>query len=131
MGYWYPQVAVYDDVNGWVAEPYLLGAEFYMDPADYDVQVTVPRGWTVGATGTLQNAATILSRAARDSLARRAHVGADRARVITPRLERRARLHPRREPHDHLALQGDRRAGFCVGHERPLCLGRDSPWWRR
>ena len=54
MGYWYPQVAVYDDVNGWMADPYLLEAEFYMDPADYDVRLTVPRGWVVGATGSLQ-----------------------------------------------------------------------------
>src|SRR5438034_4618424 len=61
MGYWYPQIAVYDDVDGWVADPYLLEAEFYMDLADYDVRLTVPRGWVVGATGTLQNAAAILS----------------------------------------------------------------------
>ena len=69
MGYWYPEVAVYDDVDGWVADPYLLEAEFYMDPADYDVRITVPRGWVVGATGTLRNAAAVLSAAARDSLA--------------------------------------------------------------
>ncbi|MGH7634412.1 MAG: M1 family aminopeptidase, partial [Gemmatimonadaceae bacterium] len=42
-------------------DPYLNGAEFYMDPADYDVRLTVPRGWLVGATGTLQNAAQVLS----------------------------------------------------------------------
>jgi len=68
MGYWYPQFAVYDDVDGWVADPYTLAAEFYMDPADYDVRLTVPRGWVVGATGTLRNEAEILSPAARDSL---------------------------------------------------------------
>ncbi|MDQ2768751.1 MAG: M1 family peptidase, partial [Gemmatimonadota bacterium] len=45
FGYWYPQLAVYDDVNGWMADPYLLEAEFYMDPADYDVRLTAPRGW--------------------------------------------------------------------------------------
>ncbi|MDQ6737701.1 MAG: M1 family metallopeptidase, partial [Gemmatimonadota bacterium] len=72
-GYWYPQVAVYDDVNGWVADPYLLEAEFYMDPADYDVRVTVPRGWVVGATGTLQNAMSILNPAARARLAQARH----------------------------------------------------------
>ncbi|HLB10031.1 MAG TPA: hypothetical protein VK617_10880, partial [Gemmatimonadaceae bacterium] len=44
MGYWYPQVAVFDDVNGWMADPYQLEAEFYMAPADYDVRVTAPRG---------------------------------------------------------------------------------------
>jgi hypothetical protein len=69
MGYWYPQVAVYDDVNGWMADPYLLEAEFYMDPADYDVRVTMPRGWLVGATGSLRNAADILSMQARNRLA--------------------------------------------------------------
>ncbi|HEY6853988.1 MAG TPA: M1 family metallopeptidase [Gemmatimonadales bacterium] len=68
MGYWYPQIAVYDDVDGWVADPYLLEAEFYMDPADYDVRVTVPHGWVVGATGTLETPAAVLSAAARDSL---------------------------------------------------------------
>jgi len=76
MGYWYPQVAVYDDVNGWVADPYLLQAEFYMDPADYDVRVTVPRGWVVGATGTLENANDILTPAARARLAEARRTGA-------------------------------------------------------
>jgi Peptidase family M1 domain len=83
MGYWYPQLAVYDDVDGWVTEPYLLEAEFYMDPADYDVQLTVPRGWVVGATGTLQNAAALLSPAARDSLAAARRSGRV-VRVLTP-----------------------------------------------
>ena len=69
MGYWYPQVAVYDDVDGWVADQYVLAAEFYMDPADYDVHVTVPRDWVVGATGTLLNADSILSPSARAKLA--------------------------------------------------------------
>ena len=69
MGYWYPQIAVYDDVEGWVADPYVLEAEFYMDPADYDVHITVPNGWVVGATGSLQNADSILSMSARAKLA--------------------------------------------------------------
>ena len=68
-GYWYPQIAVYDDVSGWVTDPYLLEAEFYMDPADYDVRITVPRGWPVGATGRLENANDLLSPAARARLA--------------------------------------------------------------
>ncbi len=75
MGYWYPEVAVYDDVNGWVADPYLLEAEFYMDPADYDVRVTVPHAWVVGATGTLENPADILSAAARARLAEARRTG--------------------------------------------------------
>ena len=75
MGYWYPQIAVYDDVDGWVADQYVLAAEFYMDPADYDVHVTVPNGWVVGATGTLQNADSILSPSARAKLAQARRTG--------------------------------------------------------
>ncbi|MCG6954889.1 MAG: M1 family metallopeptidase, partial [Gemmatimonadetes bacterium] len=83
MGYWYPEIAVYDDVNGWVADPYLLEAEFYMDPADYDVRVTVPRGWVVGATGELRNAGEVLSESALDSLAAVRRSGGV-VRVVTP-----------------------------------------------
>jgi hypothetical protein len=75
-GYWYPQVAVYDDVNGWVADPYLLQAEFYMDPADYDVRITVPHGWVVGATGDLLNGLDLLSVSARAKLAEARRTGA-------------------------------------------------------
>ncbi|HEX8849617.1 MAG TPA: M1 family metallopeptidase [Gemmatimonadaceae bacterium] len=83
MGYWYPQVAVYDDVSGWVADPYLLEAEFYMDHADYDVRLTVPRGWTVAATGTLRNASEILAPATIAKLAEARRSGAV-VRVLTP-----------------------------------------------
>jgi hypothetical protein len=83
LGYWYPQIAVYDDVSGWVADPYLLQAEFYMEHADYDVRVTVPQGWTVGATGTLRNAGTVLSAAARAKLAR-ARSGGDVVTISSP-----------------------------------------------
>jgi hypothetical protein len=76
MGYWYPQVAVYDDVHGWVADPYLLEAEFYMDQADYDVRLTVPRGWVIGATGSLVNAAGILSATTRAKLGDARRTGA-------------------------------------------------------
>jgi hypothetical protein len=76
MGYWYPQVAVYDDVHGWVADPYLLEAEFYMDPADYDVRLTVPRGWVVGATGALANPSDVLTPTARGRLADARRTGA-------------------------------------------------------
>ena len=76
MGYWYPQIAVYDDVEGWVADQYILSVEFYMDPADYDVHVTVPRGWVVGATGTLVNPDAILSASARSKLAEARSTGA-------------------------------------------------------
>lgn len=61
LGYWYPQVAVYDDVDGWVAEPYQGNGEFYMGYGTYDVSLTLPEGWLVAATGTLQNPGDVLS----------------------------------------------------------------------
>ncbi|PQJ33929.1 hypothetical protein BSZ35_04290 [Salinibacter sp. 10B] len=75
LGYWYPQVAVYDDVDGWVARPYTGQAEFYMGQADYDVRLTVPPHWLVGATGTLQNPEAVLSARSRRRLARARHTG--------------------------------------------------------
>ncbi len=75
MGYWYPQVAVYDDVHGWVAEPYTGQAEFYMGQADYDVRLTVPPHWLVGATGQLQNPEAVLSARSQRRLRRARRTG--------------------------------------------------------
>ncbi|HEU5041624.1 MAG TPA: M1 family metallopeptidase [Gemmatimonadales bacterium] len=61
ISYWYPQMAVYDDVNGWQIDQYLGNAEFYMGYGDYDVTLTVPEGWLVNATGELQNRDEVLS----------------------------------------------------------------------
>ncbi|MFL5495410.1 MAG: M1 family metallopeptidase [Gemmatimonadales bacterium] len=83
LGYWYPQMAVYDDLSGWVTDPYLGVAEFYMDPADYDVRLRVPKGWVVGATGTLEDSSSVLSRRTLDRLAQ-ARRGRDVVHVISP-----------------------------------------------
>jgi hypothetical protein len=69
VAYWYPQVAVYDDVTpGWQIDPYMGTSEFYMGYGDYEVALTVPAGWLIGATGTLENAADVLSPVARARL---------------------------------------------------------------
>lgn len=52
---WYPQVAVFDDVVGYDVSPYSGQGEFYLEYGDFDVALTLPAGWTVGATGVLQN----------------------------------------------------------------------------
>jgi len=72
IAYWYPQLAVYDDISGWQDDPYQGTAEFYMGYADYDVALTVPEGWLIGATGTLQNPEQVLSPPARERLRRAA-----------------------------------------------------------
>lgn len=69
VSYWYPQLAVYDDVNGWQADQYRGNAEFYMGYGDYDVALTVPAGYLIAATGTLTNPTAVLSRQTRERLA--------------------------------------------------------------
>ena len=61
INYWYPQMAVYDDINGWQIDQYLGNAEFYMGYGNYDVSLTLPAGWLVSATGTLQNPDEVLT----------------------------------------------------------------------
>lgn len=58
--YWYPQVAVYDDLHGWADAPYNGLQEMYNDFADYDVRITVPANVMVWATGVWQNAEALL-----------------------------------------------------------------------
>ncbi|HIA38072.1 MAG TPA: M1 family peptidase [Planctomycetes bacterium] len=55
LAQWIPQVAVYDDVNGWNTLPYLGSGEFYTNFGDYDVEITVPHDFVVVATGELKN----------------------------------------------------------------------------
>ena len=82
VSYWYPQMAVYDDVNGWQTDRYRGQAEFYMGYADYDVSLTVPAGWIIGATGELQNADQVLAPQTRDRLAQ-ARRSASTVQVVT------------------------------------------------
>ncbi len=70
LGYWYPQFAVFDDVNTWKADQYQGNGEFYMDHASYKVNITAPEGWIVAATGTLQNPADVLSDQSIDRLSK-------------------------------------------------------------
>ncbi|MGI9090124.1 MAG: M1 family metallopeptidase, partial [Gemmatimonadaceae bacterium] len=66
---WYPQVAMYDDLRGWDRDQYLGVGEFYNQFGSFDVNITAPGGWLVGATGTLQNPEQALSQRTRDRLA--------------------------------------------------------------
>ncbi|HEX6372739.1 MAG TPA: M1 family metallopeptidase [Longimicrobium sp.] len=82
---WYPQIAVYDDVVGLDATPYRGQGEFYLDYGDFDVALTLPAGWTVGATGDLVNGDQILRPEVRQRL--QAAASSDETVTVLPRSE--------------------------------------------
>lgn len=53
MSQWYPKMCNFDE-QGWHAHPY-VGREFYGIWGDFDVKITIPSNYVLGATGYLQN----------------------------------------------------------------------------
>jgi hypothetical protein len=60
---WFPKIAVLElpgergaTAPRWNAHEFHMESEFYADFGSYDVSLTVPKGYTVGATGELQGA---------------------------------------------------------------------------
>ena len=60
LAYFYPRIAVLDDVHGWDRMNFTDAQEFYNDFNDYTVSVTVPKNFLVWGTGDLQNASELL-----------------------------------------------------------------------
>jgi len=50
IAHWFPKLGVFE-ADGWNARQFFANTEFYADFGSYDVQLRVPRGWVVGATG--------------------------------------------------------------------------------
>lgn len=60
VGQWYPKLGVYEPKGmrgraeaGWNCHQFHANSEFYADFGVFDVELTVPQGFTVGATGAL------------------------------------------------------------------------------
>lgn len=82
---WYPKPAVYDH-KGWHAMPYLDMGEFFSEFGNYEVSITLPDNYVVGATGVLQTPAEQIflqqkERESREKLAK----GVDAKRDTFPR----------------------------------------------
>jgi len=50
MAQWFPKIGVFEQDGTWNCHQYIQ-TEYYADFGNYDVQLTVPTGWIVGATG--------------------------------------------------------------------------------
>ncbi len=50
---WFPKLGVFE--QGWTAHQFFANSEFFSDFGNYDVRMTVPKGWVVGATGVQQS----------------------------------------------------------------------------
>ncbi len=61
VAYWYPRIAVYDDIDGWDLNQYNGEQEFYNDYGSYKVNIKVPDNYLVWASGELQNPEEVYS----------------------------------------------------------------------
>lgn len=62
VAYFFPRIAVYDDIDGWNKYPYLGSQEFYNDFCHFSAEITLPGDYVVWATGTLQNPYEVLTK---------------------------------------------------------------------
>ncbi len=70
VAYWYPQIAVYDDLDGWDMINYNGSVEFYNDFNNYDVTITVPKNYAAWATGIQESPETVYQPAVLERLER-------------------------------------------------------------
>jgi hypothetical protein len=59
VAYFFPRIAVYDDLDGWNKYPYTGEEEFYNDFCNFKAELTVPKDYVVWATGDLTNAGQV------------------------------------------------------------------------
>ncbi|HEX5151617.1 MAG TPA: M1 family metallopeptidase [Parafilimonas sp.] len=59
IAYFFPRIAVFDDVDGWNEIPYTGTPEMYNDFCSFNVNISVPKNYVVWATGNLLNAGEV------------------------------------------------------------------------
>ncbi len=127
LAQWYPRMAVYDDVHGWNTVQYLGQGEFYLEYGDFDYELTLPAGYIVAGTGTLQNPLEVLTADPAGAAGRGGQV-----RQHHPHRHRRgAHLRGGSSParrHAHLAASGPRMSGTWPWAASPEYLWDASAW---
>ena len=68
IGYWYPEMAVYDDIDGWDRIVYNAATEFYHDYSDYEIEIEVPDNFMVWASVPPINEDEVYSKTLRERL---------------------------------------------------------------
>jgi hypothetical protein len=51
VGQWFPKIAVFEGEEGWNCHQFHASSEFFADFGAYRVEMTIPDGWVLGATG--------------------------------------------------------------------------------
>ena len=59
IAYFFPRIAVYDDIDGWNRNQYLGTHEFYNDFCNFKTSITLPNDYMVWATGDLLNCSEV------------------------------------------------------------------------
>ena len=70
IAYWYPEIAVYDDVVGWDRVVYDAATEFYHDYSDFDVEVEAPDNYMLWASVPPLNESEVYSKTIIEKLAK-------------------------------------------------------------
>lgn len=86
---YYPRPLLLNDIRGWEKMPYYGPSEFATEFGDFDVTIHLPRGYTVVATGRLQNPESVLPPA---QLARWKRIGTDSTTFLITEQEIPARV---------------------------------------
>lgn len=61
IGYWYPEIAVFDDIDGWDRIVYDAATEFYHDYSDYSVEIEAPDNFMLWASVAPDNPTEVYS----------------------------------------------------------------------
>ena len=70
IAYFFPRLAVYDDINGWDRIIYDAATEFYHDYSDYEIDIEAPDNFMLWASVAPSNENEVYSVAIRERIAK-------------------------------------------------------------